>query len=51
MEQVSGWSWRYGDAAKTVKVTEAGTSVTFGDAAVQDKWLSGSSDAVRNRKG
>ena len=51
VEQVSGWSWRYGDAAQTVKVTEAGTSVTFGDAAVQDKWLSGSSDAVRNRKG
>ena len=51
VEQVSGWSWRYGDAAKTVKVTEAGTSVTFGDAAVRDKWLSGSSDAVRNRKG
>ena len=50
VEQVSGWSWRYGDAAKTVKVTEAGTSVTFGDAAVRDKWLSGSSDAVRNRK-
>lgn len=51
VEQVSGWSWRYGDAAKTAAVTEAGTSVTFGDAAVQDKWLSGSSDAVRNRKG
>lgn len=51
VEQVSGWSWRYGDAAKTAAVTEAGTSVTFGDAAVRDKWLSGSSDAVRNRKG
>ena len=51
VEQVSGWSWRYGDAPQTIEVPEAGASVTFGTAAVRDKWLSGSSEAVRNRKG
>lgn len=51
VEQVNGWSWRYGDAPQTIGVTEAGASVTFSGTAVQDKWLSGSSEAVRNRKG
>ena len=51
VEQVSGWSWRYGDAPQTIGVTEVGASVTFSGTAVQDKWLSGSSEAVRNRKG
>ena len=51
IEQVEGWSWRYADAAQTVSVTEAGAAVTFEADAVEYKWLSGSSDAIRNRKG
>lgn len=51
VEQVNDWSWRYGDGRQTAVVTEDGVSVTFGGEAVQDRWLSGSSAAIRNRKG
>lgn len=44
-------SWRYADAAQTVEVTEDGASAVFDGDAVRDQWLSGSSDAVCNRKG
>ena len=42
---------RYADAAQTVEVTEDGASAVFNGDAVRDQWLSGSSDAVCNRKG
>lgn len=51
IEQQNGWSWRYADTSQTVKVTEGGSKVvTFGSAAVEDKWLNGSSDRKVNRK-
>lgn len=52
VEQVNSWSWRYADGAPTVTVKESQTeTVTFDGAAVKEKWLTGSSDAVVNRKG
>lgn len=52
VEQVNSWSWRYADGAQTVTVKESQTeTVTFDRAAVKEKWLTGSSDAVVNRKG
>ena len=52
VEQVNSWSWRYADGAQTVTVKESQTeTVTFDGAAVKEKWLTGSSDAVVNRKG
>ena len=51
VEQAADWSWRYADAAQTVEVTEDGASAVFDGDAVRDQWLSGSSDAVCNRKG
>lgn len=51
IEQQNGWSWRYADTSQTVKVTEGGSNaVTFGNAAVENKWLNGSSDREVNRK-
>lgn len=52
VEQVNSWSWRYADGAQTVTVEDGKTeTVTFAGAAVKEKWLTGSSDAVVNRKG
>ena len=52
VEQVNSWSWRYADGAQTVTVKESQTeTVTFAGSAVKKKWLTGSSDAVVNRKG
>lgn len=52
VEQVNSWSWRYADGAQTVTVEDSQTkTVTFDRAAVKEKWLTGSSDAVVNRKG
>lgn len=52
VEQVNSWSWRYADGAQTVTVKESQTeTVTFDGVAVKEKWLTGSSDAVVNRKG
>ena len=52
VEQVNSWSWRYADGAQTVTVEDGKTeTVTFDRAAVKEKWLTGSSDAVVNRKG
>lgn len=52
VEQVNSWSWRYADGAQTVTVEDSQTkTVTFDGAAVKKKWLTGSSDAVVNRKG
>lgn len=52
VEQVNSWSWRYADGAQTVTVEDGKTeTVTFAGAAVKKKWLTGSSDAVVNRKG
>lgn len=52
VEQVNSWSWRYADGAQTVTVEDSQTkTVTFAGAAVKEKWLTGSSDAVVNRKG
>lgn len=52
VEQVKSWSWRYADGAQTVTVEDRQTkTVTFDGAAVKEKWLTGSSDAVVNRKG
>lgn len=51
VEQVDSWSWRYADGAQTVTVKESQTeTVTFDGAAVEKKWLTGSSDAVVNRR-
>ena len=50
-EQVNSWSWRYADGAQTVTVEDSQTkTVTFDRAAVKEKWLTGSSDAVVNRR-
>lgn len=52
VEQVNSWSWRYADGAQTVTVEDRQTkTVTFDRSAVKEKWLTGSSDAVVNRKG
>lgn len=51
VEQVNSWSWRYADGAQTVTVENSLTqTVTFDGSAVKKKWLTGSSDAVVNRK-
>lgn len=51
VEQVNSWSWRYADGAQTVMVEDRQTkTVTFDRAAVKEKWLTGSSDAVVNRR-
>ena len=51
VEQVNNWSWRYSDSAQTVTVEDRQTkTVTFDRAAVKEKWLTGSSDAVVNRR-
>lgn len=51
VEQVNSWSWRYADGAQTVTVEDSQTkAVTFDRAAVKEKWLTGSSDAVVNRR-
>ena len=51
VEQVDSWSWRYADGAQTVTVEDGKTeTVTFAGAAVKEKWLTGSSDAVVNRR-
>ena len=50
VEQVNSWSWRYADGAQTVTVEDGKPkTVTFAGAAVKEKWLTGSSDAVVNR--
>lgn len=52
VEQENGWSWRYEESAQTVTVTaEAETTVSFGNAAKNKKWLNGNSRPVQNRKG
>ena len=51
VEQVNSWSWRYADGAQTVTVEDGKTeTVTFDRSAVKEKWLTGSSDAVVNRR-
>ena len=51
VEQVNSWSWRYADGAQTVTVENSQTkTVTFAGASTKDKWLTGSSDAVVNRR-
>ena len=51
IEQQNGWSWRYADTSQTVKVTENNNqTVTFGNAAVENKWLNGSSEREVSRK-
>lgn len=40
----------YNAYEKTVTVTEDGTTVTFDDVAVKDKWLSGNGAPSENRK-
>ena len=51
VEQVNSWSWRYADGAQTVTVENSQTkTVTFAGTSTKDKWLTGSSDAVVNRR-
>ena len=51
VEQVNSWSWRYSDRAQTVEIERDQTkTVTFDGSAVKKKWLTGSSDAVVNRR-
>ena len=51
VEQVNSWSWRYADGAQTVTVENSQTkTVTFAGASTKDKWLTGSSDVVVNRR-
>ena len=52
VEQVKSWSWRYSDSAQTVEIEQDQTkTVTFDGTPTKDKWLTGSSAAVVNRKG
>lgn len=52
VEQVNSWSWWYSDREQTVEIEKDETkTVKFDGAAVKKKWLTGSSDAVVNRKG
>ena len=52
VEQVNSWSWRYSDREQTVEIEKDETkTVKFDGSAVKKKWLTGSSDAVVNRKG
>ena len=47
--QLNGWSWRYKDEAKSVTHSSAeGTTVTFDNADVLTKWLSGISNFFKN---
>lgn len=49
--QQEGWSWRYGDAAKSVTVESAKeAAVTFGAASTIVKWLNGNSNLILNRR-
>lgn len=52
VEQQNSWSWRYSDDNATVTVTggEEAALVSFSKQASSDQWLSGNSDAIRNRK-
>ena len=51
VEQVNSWSWRYSDREQTVEIEQDKMkTVTFDGAAVKEKWLTGSSDAVVNRR-
>lgn len=51
VEQVNSWSWRYSDREQTVEIEKDETkTVKFDGAAVKEKWLTGSSDAVVNRR-
>lgn len=51
VEQVDSWSWRYSDREQTVEIEKDETkTVKFDGAAVKKKWLTGSSDAVVNRR-
>lgn len=51
VEQVNSWSWRYSDSAQTVEIQQDQTkTVTFAGDSTKDKWLTGSSDAVVNRR-
>jgi len=51
VEQVNSWSWRYADVEQTVTVEDSQTkTVTFDKSAVKDKWLTGNSAAVVNRR-
>lgn len=51
VEQVNSWSWRYSDREQTVEIEKDKTkTVKFDGAAVKKKWLTGSSDAVVNRR-
>lgn len=52
VEQVNSWSWRYSDSEQTVEIEQDQTkTVTFDGTPTEDKWLTGSSAAVVNRKG
>ena len=52
VEQQNDWSWRYNDTSQKMTVSEGTTStVTFGSAPVQNKWLNGNSERITNRKG
>lgn len=51
VEQVNSWSWRYSDSEQTVEIEKDKTkTVKFDGDAVKKKWLTGSSDAVVNRR-
>lgn len=52
VEQQNSWSWRYSNDNATVTVTggEEAALVSFSKQASSDQWLSGNSDAIRNRK-
>ncbi len=52
VEQVNGWSWRYGDAAAEVTVTEnTEARVLFEAGSVQSHWLNGNGAVNSNRRG
>lgn len=53
VEQQNGWSWRYENEKRDVTVVKDGISVTFGEAAADNKqnWLNGNSERITNRKG
>ena len=51
IEQMNDWSWRYSDEAKEVTHQSSKTSVAFGKAADEEKWLNGNSPVKTNVKG
>lgn len=51
VEQLNDWSWRYGDVKQDITLNSENASAAFQAQASAEKWLSGNSESVVNRKG